>query len=351
MEQDQFVDAPLPDEVLEEESADAFRQAMAVGGQPGADVQFQWKEVTAASRFLTKLWNVFRFAAGHFDEDTPEISAPAYRDTDRWILDRLGSVTEEMTDAMDENRFDTAVRALREFVWEDLADDYLELVKGRLYNGRPGERDAARAALYESLSGVVRLLAPFSPFVAEEIWQHLPGTEGSVHRAAWPAVETPDGDASVGEAVAEAARTVRAWKSEQGIALNADLERVELYFDEEPQHGVDTYDLSETVAAPIRTAVGRPGLEEVATAVEPDEAQIGPTFRDEAGAVMAALEAADPDTIKAQLDSGGPVEIDVDGSTVEVESEMVSVPTEYRTAAGEEVSVLEASWGTIVVVP
>ncbi|MFB6086152.1 MAG: valine--tRNA ligase [Halodesulfurarchaeum sp.] len=340
-----------PDEVLEEESADAFRQAMAVGGQPGADVQFQWKEVTAASRFLTKLWNVFRFASGHLDADTPEITAPAYRDTDRWILDRLATVTGEMTDAMDDNRFDIAVRTLREFVWEDLADDYLELVKGRLYNGRPGERDAARAALYETLSAVVRLLAPFSPFLAEEIWHHLPGTEGSVHRADWPGTETPDGDTTVGEDIAEAARTVRAWKSEQGIALNAELERVELYFEEEPQHGVDTYDLSETVGAPIRTSIGRPDLEEVATDVDPDEAQIGPTFRDEAGRVMAALEGSDPDTIKAQLDSGGPVEVSIDGSTVTVDPEMVSVNTEYRTEAGEEVAVLEASFGTIVVVP
>ncbi len=340
-----------PNEVLEEESADAFRQAMAVGGQPGADVQFQWKEVTAASRFVTKLWNVFRFASSHLDEDTPAVDAPAYRDTDQWILDRLGTVADEIETAMDENRFDRAVRTLREFVWEDLADDYLELVKGRLYNGRPGERDAARKALYEVLSATVRMLAPVSPFIAEEIWHHLPGTEGSVHREDWPTIESPDGDATIGEDIAEAARRIRAWKSDQGIALNEDLERVTLYFDEEPEHGVDTYDLSETVVAPIRTSIGRPDLEEVATGVDPDEAQIGPTYRDQAGAVMAALEAADPDEIKAQLDSGGPVEVSVDNSTVEIEPAMVSVPTEYRTEAGEEVAVLEASFGTIVVVP
>ena len=340
-----------PDEVLEEESADAFRQAMAVGGQPGADVQFQWKEVTAASRFLTKLWNVFRFASGHLDEDTPAVTAPAYRDTDRWILGRLATVSQETAAAMDENRFDTAVRAIREFVWEDLADDYLELVKGRLYNGRPGERDAARSTLYDVLSATVRMLAPFSPFITEEIWHHLPGTEGSVHQQSWPATEPPDGDTTVGEDIAEAARTVRAWKSDQGIALNEDLERVELYFEEEPQHGVDTYDLSETVGAPIRSSIGRPDLEEVATEVDPDEAQIGPEYRDEAGAVMAALEAADPDEIKAQLDSGGSVEVSVDGDSVELEPEMVQVITEYRTEAGEEVAVLEASFGTIVVVP
>ena len=340
-----------PDEVLEEESADAFRQAMAVGGRPGADVQFQWKEVTAASRFLTKLWNVFRFAGDHLDEDTPAVEAPGYRDTDRWILDRLATVVTDVEAAMDENRFDTAVRRLREFVWEDLADDYLELVKGRLYNGRPGERDAARATLYEILSATVRLLAPISPFVTEELWQHLPGTEGSVHAADWPAIEVPEADTEIGAWIAAAAREVRAWKSDQGIALNQDLERVELYFDEEPAHGVDTYDLSETVGAPIRTSIGRPNLEAVATEVEPDEAQIGPAFRDDAGAVMAALEAADPDAVKAQLDSGNAVEVTRDGKAFEVDPEMVTVRTEYRSSEGEEVAVLEADFGTIVVVP
>ena len=340
-----------PDEVLEEESADAFRQAMAVGGRPGADVQFQWKEVTAASRFVTKLWNVFRFAGEHLDSDTPEIDAPGYRDTDRWILGRLATVVADVEAAMDENRFDTAVRRLREFVWEDLADDYLELVKGRLYNGRPGERDAARATLYQILSATVRLLAPISPFVTEELWDHLPGTEGSVHAADWPAIETPEADTEIGAAIAEAAREVRAWKSDQGIALNQDLERVELYFDEEPAHGVDTYDLSETVGAPIRTSIGRPNLEEVATAVEPDEAQIGPEFRDDAGAVMAALDAADPDAVKAQLDSGSAVDVTADGEAFEVDPEMVAVRTEYRSSEGEEVAVLEADFGTIVVVP
>jgi valyl-tRNA synthetase len=195
------------------------------------------------------------------------------------------------------------------------------------------------------------MLAPVSPFVTEEIWHALPGTEGSVHRADWPQIEAPDGDESVGEAIAEAARRVRAWKSDQGIALNADLERVELYFEDEPEHGVDTYDLSETVGAPIRTFRGRPDLDEVATGVEPDEAEIGPAFREDAGSVMAALEDADADEIKAQLDSGGPVEVTVDGEPVTVEADMVSVPTAFRTEAGEEVAVLEASFGSIVVVP
>ncbi|MCF2242141.1 class I tRNA ligase family protein, partial [Halobacterium salinarum] len=145
-----------PDEAIAEYSADAVRQALALGGRPGSDVQFQWKEVKSASRFLTKLWNITKFSTGHFDEDTPAIQDPAYRDADRWLLSELSTVCEDVDEAMSEYRFDRALRSLREFAWEDLADDYVELVKGRLYNGRPGERAAAEHTLYTAVTAVTR---------------------------------------------------------------------------------------------------------------------------------------------------------------------------------------------------
>src|SRR5699024_9502595 len=79
-----------PDEVIQDHSADAFRQALALGGQPGADIQFQPKEVTSASRFLTKLWNITRFASGHLD-GTVEADT-AYSDADRWIRSECARV-------------------------------------------------------------------------------------------------------------------------------------------------------------------------------------------------------------------------------------------------------------------
>ncbi|MFB6270996.1 MAG: valine--tRNA ligase, partial [Halobacterium sp.] len=221
-----------PDEAVEEYSADAVRQALALAGQPGSDVQFQWKEVKSASRFLTKLWNIVKFAGSHFDEDTPDIADPAYRDADRWLLSELTRVADEVEAEMEDYRFDAALRRLREFAWEDLADDYVELVKGRLYNGRPGERAAAEKTLYTAVTSVVRMLSVFSPHATEEIWSHLPGTEGSVHNAAWPDVDMLDEDAEVaGQHIAETASAVRAWKSENHMPLNEDLDRVELYFE------------------------------------------------------------------------------------------------------------------------
>jgi valyl-tRNA synthetase len=347
-----------PEEVVEEYSADAFRQAIALGGQPGSDVQFQWKEVTSASRFLTKTWNVFRFGTEHFDGHTPDVTDPAYRDADRWILSKLSRTIAEVRAEMDDYRFDAALRTLREFVWDDLADDYVELVKGRLYSGPPGERNAARHTLYTAVSAVVRMLAPFSPYVTEEMWSHLPGTDGSVHNAEWPELDMVDDDAEyAGDIVADVASEVRAWKSDQGMALNAELDRVEVYLDADGDRGdwnpraLDTYDLSETINAPTRVEVGEPNVELAPVGVDPDHAAIGPEFRDRAGDVVAALEAGDPVEFDAQLRREGEITLDLDGDAVTVAPEMVDVVEEYRAESGEAVAVLETERATVLVFP
>jgi valyl-tRNA synthetase len=339
-----------PEEAVEEHSADAFRQAMALGGQPGSDIQFQWKEVTSASRFQTKVWNITRFAAGHLEADREPLADPAYRDVDRWIRSRATRVAAQVREDMANYRFDAALRELREFVWHDLADDYLELIKGRLYEGRPGERDAARQALFTALSASIRMLSPFAPFLTEEAWDALPGTEGSVHEADWPALDAADEEAeAVGAIIADVASTVRGWKSDEGMALNAELGKVEVYPDEVPEAPVDTYDLSEAVNAPVVLREGEPAVELVPVAVDPDHATIGPEFRDQAGEVIAALEAMDPAEVRDQQRRAGEIEVDLGGEVAVIPGEAVDVREEHRAASGEEVAVLDGETATMLV--
>ena len=338
-----------PEEAVEEYSADAFRQAMALGGQPGADIQFQWKEVKSASRFGTKLWNITRFTAGHLDEEFG-VEDPAYRDADEWILSRASQTADQVAAYMDDYRFDAAMREIREFTWHDLADDYLELIKGRLYEGRPGERNAARHALATALSASLRMLAPFAPFLTEEAWQALPTTEGSVHASSWPALDMADEDAeALGSLIADVASTVRGWKSDAGIALNADLEKVEVYPEADLPRAVDTYDLSETVNGPVHIREGEPAIELVPVEVDPDHSKIGPEFRDQAGAVVAALEEADPADIQRQRDLDGEIELDLGEEVAVIDGDFVDIRQEHRAESGEEVEVLESESGTILV--
>jgi valyl-tRNA synthetase len=336
-----------PIDVVEEHSADAFRQAIALGGQPGSDIQFQPKEVTSASRFLTKLWNITRFASEHLDGSTE--AEPAYTDTDRWIRSKCARIADDVAADMDEYRFDRALRTVREFVWHDLADDYLELIKGRLYEGRPDERAAARETLSTVLSASIRMLAPFSPFLAEETYRHLPATTGSVHAAAWPELDAEAaGIEARGERIAAVASAVRAWKSDAGMALNADLDRIEIYADEDMDF--DTGDLRATVNAPVEVETGDPDIEMVPVDVDPDHSQIGPEFREQAGAVVGALEDADPADIAAQKREQGEIELDAGGEVVVLDGDAVTISHEQR-AAGETVEVLDADGATVLVFP
>ncbi len=341
-----------PEEVIEEYGADALRQALALGGQPGSDVQYQPKEATSAARFQTKVWNITRFAAQHLEADTPFREDPAYRDADEWILSRCTRVADSVADSMDDYRFDAALRELREFVWHDLADDYLELVKGRLYEGRPGERNAARQALATALSASLRMLSPFAPFLTEEAYRALPTTDGSVHAADWPALAMADSESeAAGALIADVASTVRGWKSDEGMALNAELSKVEAYPDEAPERAVDTYDLSETLNAPVHVRAGVPAVDLVPVAVEPDHATIGPEFRDRSDAVVAALESMDPAEVKRQKERTDEIEVDVGGEVAVIPGEAVEIREEHRAESGEEVIVLEADRATVLVYP
>jgi valyl-tRNA synthetase len=251
---------------------------------------------------------------------------------------------------MDDYRFDAAMRELREFVWHDLADDYLELIKGRLYEGRPGERNAARKALETALTASLRMLSPFAPFLTEEAWHGLPTTEGSVHGSEWPDVEAGDGEAEVaGELIADVAATIRGWKSDQGMALNAELSKIEVYPDETPERATDTYDLSEAVNGPVHVRKGEPAVELVPAELDVDHSVVGPEFRDQASEVVGALEDADLAALKRQKQLEGEVEVDLGEEVAVVPGEAIDIHEEHRAESGEEVAVIESELATILV--
>ncbi len=106
---------------------------------------------------------------------------------DRWISTRLGKVSEEISKALDEYRFNDAASLCYQFVWHEFCDWYLEMIKERLYGDDELLKTSTKAVLRDVLTGVLRLLHPFMPFITEEIWQRLPGSEGSIMNADFPA--------------------------------------------------------------------------------------------------------------------------------------------------------------------
>jgi valyl-tRNA synthetase len=142
------------------------------------------------------------------------------------MLARLADVVDEATRSLDDFDYARALERTEAFFWW-FCDDYVELVKGRAY-GTQGDDAAhsARAALRQALDVMLRLLAPFLPFVTEEVWSWW--REGSVHASTWPAAETftAAGDVSLLAPVSEVLGAVRRAKTESKLSQRAAVEEL-----------------------------------------------------------------------------------------------------------------------------
>jgi valyl-tRNA synthetase len=176
-----------PLNVIEAYGTDAFRFTLAAFAAQGRDVKMSEKRVEGYRNFINKLWNATRFSLMHLEAAYPEIPADRISLADRWILSRLSRVIRAVDEALTGYHFNEAASTLYQFVWHEFCDWYLEAVKPTLYGSLGDEaRDATRSVLWRVLRETLILLHPFIPFVTEEIWDKLPGTEGSIMRAAFP---------------------------------------------------------------------------------------------------------------------------------------------------------------------
>ncbi len=176
-----------PLDVIDNYGTDAFRFTLAAFAAQGRDIKLSEKRVEGYRHFINKLWNAARLALMHLDRGYPEIEAANLSLADRWILVRLAEVTAEVEKALDEYRFNEAAGAVYRFVWHQFCDWYLEAAKPALYDKQKGPAHlAAKQTLWRVVHDTLILLHPFVPFVTEEIWHKLPGTGGSIMRAAYP---------------------------------------------------------------------------------------------------------------------------------------------------------------------
>jgi valyl-tRNA synthetase len=176
-----------PLNVIEQYGTDAFRFTLAAFAAQGRDIKMSERRVEGYRHFINKLWNVARFALMHLDSGCDQIDEEHLSMPDQWILARLNDVTEQISVALDEYRFNEAAGTAYQFVWHEFCDWYLEAIKPALYDETQGpSQTAAKQVLWTTLRDILILLHPFTPFVTEEIWDKLPGTRGSVMKATYP---------------------------------------------------------------------------------------------------------------------------------------------------------------------
>ncbi|MBW2639651.1 MAG: valine--tRNA ligase [Deltaproteobacteria bacterium] len=173
--------------IIDRYGTDAFRFTLAAFAAQGRDVKMSEKRVEGYRNFINKIWNAARFALTHINKSYNDITPQSLSLVDRWILSRLYRVSGKVSEALENYRFNDAAGAIYNFVWHEFCDWYLEAVKPALY-GKEGEnrQQATLAVLWRVLHDTLILLHPFIPFITEEIWHKLPGTQGSIMKAAFP---------------------------------------------------------------------------------------------------------------------------------------------------------------------
>ena len=214
-----------PIEVIDEVGADSLRFTLVTGNAPGNDMRFYDERVEASRNFANKIWNASRFALMNLGDYDPgsvtSLADLALETEDRWILSRLNNAISEVTRFL--TRFDLgeAARVIYEFIWGELCDWYIEMVKPRLYGKRGDEsRRVAQATLSHVLEHTMRLLHPFMPFITEEIWQRLPHEGESIVIAPWPVVDESQRDLEVESEVGvlmDLVRAVRNVRAEMNV--------------------------------------------------------------------------------------------------------------------------------------
>ncbi|ASJ00910.1 valine--tRNA ligase [Thermococcus gorgonarius] len=331
-----------PDEVIPKYGADALRLWTALA-PPGEDHPFKWETVDYNYRFLQKVWNIYRFAERHLEDFDPANAPAELEPLDRWILSRLHRLIKFATEEMERYRFNLLTRELITFVWHEVADDYIEMIKYRLYGDDEESKLKAKAALYELLYNVMLLLAPFVPHITEELYQEMfkkyAGAK-SVHLLEWPKYDEGKIDEKaekLGELAREIVGAMRRYKNSHGLALNAKLKHVAIY-------ATDSYELLKTIEKDIAGTMnierleiikGEPELEERIIEIKPNFRTVGPRYGKLVPKITAYLK-ENADEVAKALKENGKVEFEVDGQKVELTKDDI-VLRKAVFSEGEEV--------------
>jgi isoleucyl-tRNA synthetase len=301
----------------------------------------------ARRRFLIPLWNVYTFLATYarldgwepgfdFDPAYPEGPTPKSDHLlDRWILGRLNEVVPQVTNALENSDSLTATLAL-EALLDDLTNWYVRRSRRRFWKSEhDADKNNAYATLYHVMVKLVRLLAPFIPFVTEMIYQNLvrsvrPQAYESVHHTSWPAADESVLDSELAEQMALARQVASLGLSARnaaGLKVRQPLSKVLVYAGK-------TRSLLPELVDIVKDELNVKGFEFVEQAsqlvtyqVLPDNKLLGPKFGAQFPKVRAALAEMEAEKVAALVQAGLAVPLVVDGQTVELQPEEVLVQT------------------------
>ena len=220
-----------PKETIKKYSADALR-FWASGSRLGDDLPFQEKDLVTGQKFTTKIWNSSKFAFMHLKDY--KLKKPKNIEViDAWILSKLSKLVKESTENFMNYEYSHTKLETDKFFWHTFCDNYLEIVKDRVYNPDKRGKEArlsAQYGLYHTLLTIIKLMAPITPFITEELYHAFYKKyekEKSVHLTKWPSLNLTDDKAeNIGDFFVYVLQHVRRAKSEKNLSLKIPVKKV-----------------------------------------------------------------------------------------------------------------------------
>ncbi len=214
-----------PLEVIDKYGADALRFSLEIGVAPGSDVRLSLEKVETYRNFANKIWNASRFALMNMQGFEPK-GIPAANElslSDKWMLKRFNDITREITQNLDNFDLGMAATNLYDFIWSSFCDWYIEASKFALNGSDETAKNAAQEVLYYVLTGLLKLLHPYMPFITEELYSYMPSVDGMLINAEWPQAN-PEYDfvdeAAQMEAVMDVIRAARNLRVEMNVSAS-----------------------------------------------------------------------------------------------------------------------------------
>jgi isoleucyl-tRNA synthetase len=331
-----------PEEILDNQGADALRWFIFAGQNPWSPRRFSPEMVDEVVRkFLLTLWNTYSFFTVYanidrFDPTDRPVPLADRPLLDRWVASELNRLVQTVTDGLEDYDVTGTSRAIQQFV-DDLSNWYVRRSRRRFWKSESdSDKLAAYHTLHEALVTVAKLMAPFAPFIAEELYQNLvrsvdAAAPESVHLCAWPEVAEGAVDDGLSFDMAVARRVVelgRAARNAAAVKTRQPLAEVVVALPEAERRAVEALRdvvLDELNVKDLRV-VGDEG-EMVAYTVKPNLKVLGPRLGKQLGPLQAALREADGAALVAELKRSGVVTLAIGGDEIRLDGEDLLIAT------------------------
>jgi isoleucyl-tRNA synthetase len=330
-----------PWEVLDVQGADALRWYMLWGSQPWLPTRIDKKAITEVERkFLSTLRNTYSFFALYanidkFDPSEQEVSLEQRNELDRWIISRLNSLIAGVTYALDHYDLTRAARQIQEFVIEDVSNWYVRRSRRRFWQSEEtADKKAAYMTLWECLVGVCKLVAPYTPFIAEELYRELCAKidqklPKSVHLNDFPEAVEKHVDKKLEQKMESLRKIVilgRAARSRAQIKIRQPLGEIMIGL---PQGMLNKdmeslFDLTSEELNVKRISFLEPDMSLVELSAKPNFGQLGPKWGKKANQVADKIKSLTQDELKRFKDKGK-LKVKLDGVSLELKHDDMEI--------------------------